>query len=261
MNSNQEQLSAEFEAENAPSLDDFLKELEAKEKDLNISAEMVVEIEEDISDKNIPDFLLAELSGNNKSPALPSLNNHRSSDFQIEKTEEIILRSQVAELESECKELKNTLSRRQKDFDNYRQRTEREKGETFRNQVGNVAIELLPVLDNLNRALDVASGLANGKTRDFQQFFEGIALVSHQLSEVLAEMGVEPIVSVGEPFDPQFHDAVAADESEEFPPNYVIAELLRGYRLGEKVIRPTMVKVSTASSNGSESKLEIPASE
>ncbi|HSK70848.1 MAG TPA: nucleotide exchange factor GrpE [Pyrinomonadaceae bacterium] len=256
MNSNQEQFSAEFEAENTPSVDDFLKELEAKEKDLNISSEMVVEVEEDISDEHIPEFLRAELAGNNKSPLIPSLNNHFPANFQIEKTEEKILRGQIAELESECKELKNTLSRRQKDFDNYRQRTEREKGETFRNQVGNVATELLPVLDNLNRALDVASGLANGKTQDFQQFYEGIELVSQQLNEVLADMGVEPILSIGEPFDPQFHDAVAAEESEEYPPNYVIGELVRGYRLGEKLIRPAMVKVSSPGSNGSESKAE-----
>lgn len=259
MNSNQEQLSAEFEAENAASLDDFLKELEAKEKDLNISSEMVVEIEEESpTEQTIPEFLRAELNGKNKSPVIPPLNNRSPANFQIVETEEKILRGQIAELESECKELKNTLSRRQRDFDNYRQRTEREKGETFRNQVGNVATELLPVLDNLNRALDIAAVFVNDKGQDFKQFYEGIVLVNQQLNEVLSEMGVEPIVSVGQPFDPQFHDAVAAEESAEYPPNFVTGELLRGYRMGEKVIRPTMVKVSTL---GSESQAPSPKSD
>jgi len=71
-------------------------------------------------------------------------------------------------------------------------------------------------------------------------------MVNQQLNEVLAEMGVLPIASIGEPFDPHFHEAVATEVSTEFPPNTVTGELLRGYRVGDRVIRAAMVKVSTA---------------
>ena len=103
---------------------------------------------------------------------------------------------------------------------------------------------MLPVLDNLNRALDFAADDANEKAQEFQQFYQGIVLVNQQVNEVLAGMGVASIASVGEPFDPHFHEAVAVDESDVYPQQTVSAELLRGYRLGERVIRPSMVKVA-----------------
>ncbi len=70
-------------------------------------------------------------------------------------------------------------------------------------------------------------------------------LVNQQLGEVLEEMGVQPIVAVGEPFDPHFHEAVATETNDEVPPHTITAELLRGYRIDDKVIRASMVKVST----------------
>jgi len=70
-------------------------------------------------------------------------------------------------------------------------------------------------------------------------------LVNQQLNEVLAEMGVQPIASVGEPFDPHFHEAVATEISGDYPPNTVTGELLRGYRVGDRIIRAAMVRVST----------------
>ncbi len=137
--------------------------------------------------------------------------------------------------------------RRQSDFDSYRKRTERERSETFLNQVSNLATQMLPVLDNFNRALESASNLTGEKVLDSQHFYHGIVLVNQQLNEVLSEMGVEPIVSVGEPFDPHFHEAVATEETDEIPPHIITAELLRGYCIGERVIRPSMVKVSKSS--------------
>jgi molecular chaperone GrpE len=149
-------------------------------------------------------------------------------------------------MESERLDLFENARRRSTDFDNYKKRTERERSETFRNQLGNLAKQLLPVLDNMNRALDSANKLPNQKAKDFQQFFEGIVMVSQQLNEILAEMGVEPILSVGEVFDPHLHEAVATEQTDEYSPHTIIAELLRGYRIGDKVIRPSMVKVSSA---------------
>ncbi len=69
-------------------------------------------------------------------------------------------------------------------------------------------------------------------------------MVNQQLNEVLSDMGVQPIISVGEAFDPLFHEAVATEETDKIPPHTITAELLRGYRIGDRVIRPSMVKVS-----------------
>lgn len=242
MNSNQEQLSAEFEAENIASLDDFLKELEEKEKDLNISAEVVVEVDDDaLSDDSAPETLPADIAGGGGKGASVQPFTGAAAD----NAEAMRLREQLIDLEIECQELRTTLSRRQKDFENYRLRIEREKGDAFRSQVGHIAMELLPVVDNLNRALDAATDFNEGKTHNYQQFFDGIMMVNQQLNEILAEMGVEQIPSIGEPFNPEIHDAAAAEQSDDVPPNTVTAEFLRGYRIGDKVIRAAVVKVSS----------------
>lgn len=82
------------------------------------------------------------------------------------------------------------------------------------------------------------------KRSDIQPFIDGVVLVSQQVNDVLAEMGVQPIATVGEAFDPHYHEAVATEESDEFDPNTISAELLRGYRIGERVIRHSMVRVT-----------------
>lgn len=235
-------ITDEIEAEDSLSIDDFLKELEAKEKDLHIAGDIsVIEIEDIIEDEESLDFLFSDTAGEKSLPAPSSVEIQTSS---TETSENTLLRRQLTQLEVECQELKTVIQRRQTDFENFRQRTERERSETFSSQVGNLARQILPVLDNLDRALDIAPEIAEGKQQDFQHFLDGIVLVNQQLNEVLAGMGVEPIISLGEPFNPQYHEAVSAEKSEEFPPNTVIEELLRGYRIGERVIRPSMVKVS-----------------
>ena len=261
MNPNNEieqQIAAEFEADNAPSIDDFLKELEEKEKDLNISSQMVIEVNEaDADEEIIPDFLKAELSENKRGEKIssakaivPKIENNGNGD-KNGSSEIAGLRQQIGKLENECNELKTALHRRQTDFDNYRKRIERERGNTFLEQVGNLATQLLPVLDNLTRALDAATNLAGDQSKNFHHLLDGIVLVNQQLNEVLTEMGVEAIPSVGEHFDPHFHDAVAAEESDVYSPNTVTAEFLRGYRVGEKIIRPAMVKVASAPNSNS----------
>ena len=264
MNPNNEidQLAAEFEADNAPSIDDFLKELEEKEKDLNISSQMVIEVNEaESAVEFIPDFLKAELSENKKpekkssaKAVVPKIENNGNGEKNGERNgsgEIAGLRQQIGKLENECNELKTALHRRQTDFDNYRKRIERERGNAFLEQVGNLATQLLPVLDNLSRALDAATNLSGDQSRNFHHLLDGIVLVNQQLNEVLTEMGVEPIASVGEHFDPHFHDAVAAEESDVHSPHTVTAEFLRGYRIGEKIIRPAMVKVASAPNSNS----------
>ena len=264
------ELSETAETSNTLSIDEFFRQLEAKEKDLDISAEMVIEIEEStVEDQDLSDFLQMDVSVAPNKPetrlaafednssqsihnSVPSIHSSvQPANNPILQAEIRSLQNQVARMEAERLELYETARRRQSDFDNYKKRTERERSETFRNQLSNLATQMLPVVDNLNRAMDLSDVVSEAKSKDFQQFIEGIVLVSQQLNEILAEMGVQPILVVGEPFDPHYHEAVATEVTAEYPPQTVMAELLRGYRIDDKVIRPSMVKVSISTNTGS----------
>lgn len=254
MNSNQDSQNMEDFPEEIElfddllSIDDFIKELEAKEKDLDISSELVIEIEEsEFDDKNIPDFVKTELPAENSQIHLsvaPNIEVFDKTDTSKLENEISALQNELSKMKTQRVEMFEISRRRQTDFDNYKNRTERERSDTFRKLLGNLAEKMLPVLDNLNRALDSADNLSAENKPDFRQFFDGIVLVNQQLNEVLAGMGVQPIASVGEHFDPYYHEAVATEENENFPPYTITAELLRGYRIDDQVIRPSMVKVS-----------------
>lgn len=236
---------------NTLSIDDFFRQLEAKEKDLDISSELVIEIEDsDFADAGIPEFVKPEPAPESKTvPYTHNFAEGYGNDRAVAVLKEEVaeLQTKIAAMETERARLNETNRRRHSEFENFKNRTERERSETFRNQLSNLALQMLPVVDNLNRALDSTEAVSDGKSRDFQQFFEGIILVSQQLNEILAEMGVQPIPALGKPFDPHLHEAVATEAAAELPVNTVTAELLRGYQIGDKVIRPTMVKVSTGS--------------
>ena len=236
------------------SVDDFIKELEEKEKDLDISSDLVIEVDEsEVEHNNIHDSFAANLP-NHLLPSEPE----GKADFpppsdKLPAPEEPDPKTleKITKLEEETGELKESLARRQKDFENYRNRTERERQDTFRNVVSNVASQMLPVMDNLNRALDAFSEVeTKDAEKDMKTFHEGIILVNQQLNEVLSNMGVRQIAALDEPFDPHFHEAVAQEETDEVPPETVTEEILRGYRIDDKVIRPSMVKVSAPSQNG-----------
>jgi molecular chaperone GrpE len=249
---NEQEFSDEFKFDNSTSIEDFLKEIEEKERDLHITAEMVIEIDEpDFNEETLPEFFKKELSDETgivplNNPQTTGKSNRPASQTAISLLEnEIIkLQSKISTNETERAELHKMLQRRQTDFENYKKRVERERNDTFLKQLSNLAGQMLPVLDNLNRALDSASNFSDGKMQDFQYFFDGIVLVNQQLNEVLAEMGITPITAVGEHFDPHFHEAAATEETDEVPPNTITAEFLRGYRIGDKVVRASMVKVS-----------------
>ncbi len=144
----------------------------------------------------------------------------------------------------EHQELLDMVTRRQADFENYRKRVERERSETYNRTVGNVVSHLLPVVDNLRRALDAEAAVEANESEAFRHFLHGVELISKQLNAVLDNLGVEPVATVGEPFDPHVHEAVALEENDRFAPDTVIQEMVRGYRLGDKLLRPAMVKVA-----------------
>ena len=227
------------------SVDDFIRELEAKEKDLHITSETTfIEIAADFDEAEVPDFIVQEPSKDVTKPLRPL--SPKADTGAVKKLEADLagLQKKVVELEEQRAELYQNAQRRQKDFENYKARNERERSESFQRQLSNLATQMLPALDNLDRALECASDLTTQKEGEFAQFFDGIVLVNQQVNEVLAGMGIMPIATVGEQFDPHLHEAVAIDESEEVEPNTITSELLRGFRIGDNIIRHYMVKVS-----------------
>ncbi|MGI8654200.1 MAG: nucleotide exchange factor GrpE [Pyrinomonadaceae bacterium] len=157
----------------------------------------------------------------------------------------IAARAELKRLEAERTDLQDKLSRRQADFENYRKRTERERGENYNKIVGDVVGKLLPVLDNLRRALDAEAFVQASESKEFRHFLNGVELISKQLTAVLEELGLRPVEALGQPFDPHLHEAVATESTDDYEPDTVMQELARGYVLGEKLLRPAMVKVAT----------------
>jgi molecular chaperone GrpE len=156
----------------------------------------------------------------------------------------VATRAELKRLQADLAEAKEALARRQADFDNYRKRIERERGETYNRIVAEVVGKLLPVVDNLSRALESERSVEAGESKEFRHFLHGVELIGKQLTDVLESFGIQPIVAVGQRFDPHIHEAVVTEESDEYEPDTVISEMQRGYRIGDRLLRPSMVKVS-----------------
>ena len=156
----------------------------------------------------------------------------------------VATRAELKRLQAELSEAQEALARRQADFENYRKRIERERGETYSRIVAEVAGKLLPVVDNLSRALEAERSVEASESKEFRHFLHGVELISKQLNDVLEAFGIKPIVAVGERFDPHIHEAVVTEASDEYEPDTVIFEMQRGYRIGDRLLRPSMVKVA-----------------
>jgi molecular chaperone GrpE len=242
------------EADDTESVDDFIRELEAKEKDLLISADMEIEIEDsDFDDDEVTKFIMQDFvppAPPARSPAQPHSPVVKSLNPELEK-EIATLKARIQELKAERSDIQEKSDRRLKDFESFKYRADRERRGSMIDQIANLASQMLPVLDNLDRALKSAEQIVGQRSDDFQQFHHGIVLVNQQVNEVFANMGVEPIASVGEVFDPNFHEAVATDVCADVPANQISQEMLRGYRIGNRVIRHSMVKVTVKPPNAS----------
>ena len=161
-----------------------------------------------------------------------------------EVAELVASRAELKRLQSALAEARELLARRQADFDNYRKRIERDRGDAHTRMVSDVARKLLPVVDNLARALDAERSMGATESKEFRHFLHGVELISKQLNEVLESLGVQPIAAVGERFDPHVHEAVTTEPSDKYEPDTVMEELTRGYRIGDRLLRPAMVKVA-----------------
>jgi molecular chaperone GrpE len=161
-----------------------------------------------------------------------------------EVAELVATRAELKRFEAEVKELKDALARRQADFENYRKRMERERTETYNRSVADIAGKLLPVLDNLKRALETEASVEASESDEFRHFLSGVDLIYKQLNGVLDALGVKPVLSEGEQFNPHVHEAVVTEQTDDYEPDTVIQEIVRGFRIGDKLIRPALVKVA-----------------
>lgn len=156
-----------------------------------------------------------------------------------------MVEAELQKARTDRQELQDLAARQQADFDNYRKRVERERVETYNRVVADVVKQLLPVMDNLRRAHEAESSAGATESQEFRNFLHGVELISKQLNGVLESLGIEQVPTVGHPFDPHVHEAIATEQTDEFEADMVMQEIVRGYRLGEKLLRPAMVKVAT----------------
>lgn len=149
--------------------------------------------------------------------------------------EETVSRAEFEKVKAERDQLLDRMARLQAEFENARKRAEREKQEFRDYAAGSVVEQFLPVLDNFELALK-----STGST---EQLRSGVELIVKQMEEVLRQMNVTAIPAVGEPFDPRHHEALGQVERVDLPDQHVAEEIRRGYKIREKLLRPSMVRV------------------
>lgn len=151
--------------------------------------------------------------------------------------------------------LREAVARQRAEFDNFRKRTQREKDQIRELASETLVSKLLPVLDNMDRALSSADA-----TTDVKSVKEGVVMIMKQLQRTLESEGLNPVDALNQRFDPNLHDALATEENADVPEGHVCEVLLPGYTFKDKLLRAAMVKVAKAPS-GDESKNDMDAVE
>ena len=151
----------------------------------------------------------------------------------------------VQALQAERDDLYDRLLRTTADFDNYRKRTDRERRELSEAAAADLIRDVLPVVDDLERALS-AAGSADDGDSPAGSLRLGVELIRKQLLEVLRRRGVEPFETVGEMFDPAWHEAILHEPGTDRPEGEIVGEVRRGYQIGQRLLRPAQVRVAKA---------------
>lgn len=149
------------------------------------------------------------------------------------------LRAENEALKKQLEEEKDSFLRARADYINLKRRSEEERDMLKQYVTGDLLLRLLPAVDNLERALNAA-----GQTNDYEKLVGGINAVHKQIAAFMEKEGVTVIPAVSQPFDPNLHNAILRDEESDEPENTIVEELQKGYLIGDRVLRPTMVKVS-----------------
>jgi molecular chaperone GrpE len=161
---------------------------------------------------------------------------------EVSETKEADRVAEIASKNREIQSLCDRLLRLQAEFENFKKRTAKERMELIKFANEGLLLEIIPVLDSLDRAIESAKGNSN-----IENLLEGLELVRRLLSVLLERAGVKEITAQGQPFDPQLHEAISVEKSGIHPDNTVVEEIQRGYILHNRVLRPAMVRVAKSS--------------
>ncbi|MFK5927041.1 MAG: nucleotide exchange factor GrpE [Desulfuromusa sp.] len=149
------------------------------------------------------------------------------------------LRNDLTQALSDAEEHQEQYLRTLADMDNLRKRTQRDKEELAKFANESILREILPVVDNLERAVEHAEQAASD-----EGLFEGVQMTLTQFSQLLNKFGVEPVDALGQPFDPAYHQAMGQLESDEYPVNTVVQQMQKGYQLNKRLLRPAFVMLA-----------------
>ena len=197
---------------------------------------------EDLQSDTPPQMDLA--AGDDDSQANPKASRHEDDAFDPPLEPEPVsdVQTQVDSLTAERASLYDQLLRRQAEFENYRKRVERERSVLYQRGRDDVLLQFLPVVDNFERALESLESSEG----DAEALRHGVELIHKQFKDALSKFGLEPVESVGQTFDPHLHEAVTTEPSDKHKENTIIEEFQRGYRIGDKLLRPAKVKVASS---------------
>ena len=155
----------------------------------------------------------------------------------VEENKESTMEEKLEEAQKQAKDNLDKYIRQLAEFENFRKRSNSEKTAMYSNGVRDTVEKLLPVIDNFERAVEAADDKED-------PMYKGVEMILKQFMEILENLGVKEIPSKGEPFDPNVHSAVMHVDDESCDENVVVEVFQKGYTLGDKVIRPSMVKVA-----------------
>ncbi len=184
--------------------------------------------------------------------AVSALGGEEPADDGGADEEETAVSARVEELEAEVVALRDKWLRAVADHENYKKRVRREIDEALLRHTQALLPSFLSVMDNLERALEIAEPIARegADAVAIEQLVQGIRMVRDEFMSALAKHGIEPVESVGRPFDPAVHDALQQIDSPDHAPGMVVTEFEKGYRMGERLLRPARVIVAGAGSTG-----------
>ncbi|MGB6974608.1 MAG: nucleotide exchange factor GrpE [Terracidiphilus sp.] len=190
-----------------------------------------------MSDEETEQTRVATETESPEGAAAPEASAAEQQEVTIPAAELEKLKAECAQGKTERDQLMERLARLQAEFDNARKRQERERTEFRDYAVGSVVEQFLPVVDNFELALK-AKGSAD-------QLRSGVELIVKQMEEVLRQLQVQPVASVGHQFDPRHHEALGTVEREDMPDQHVAEEVRRGYKLRDKLLRPALVRIAS----------------
>lgn len=193
-----------------------------------------VENQQSENEQNIEPIFAEELTEENTNEQEQTAAETGNEKDELEKAN-----AKIKELEEKIDEYENRYVRLRADFDNFRRRVDLDKQASEKYRAQHLITNLLPAIDNFERALQMAS--EDGQTK---QLLQGMEMVYRNILEALKKEGVEPIEALGKEFDPHYHQAIMQAQEEDVESNIIVEEFQKGYILKDRVIRPSMVKVN-----------------